>query len=136
MTKHTLKSCRSAVGLVTKHTPKTCRSPVGLVAKHTIKSWSCGKTHDEELVLWRNTRRRAVKSAVGLAAKHTMKSWAYGKAHAEELSECWALIAGWIILLLSCSSTVAFPDTVFVVLLRTAISEVHKLLRTGGVGVS
>ena len=84
---------------VTKHTLKSCRSAVGLVTKHTMKSWSCGETH------------------------------------AEELSESWALKAGWIILLLSCSSTGAFPDTVFVVLLRTAVSEVHKLLRTGGVGV-
>ena len=53
--------------------------------------------------------------------------------HGEELSESWAHITGWIILLLSCSSTVAFPDTV--ILLGTAVSEVPKLLRTGGVGV-
>ena len=47
------------------------------------------------------------------------------------------LIAGWIVLLLSCSSTAAFRTLPFVTLFRTAVErascEVHKLLRTGGV---
>ena len=49
----------------------------------------------------------------------------------------WALIAGWTVLLPSCSSTLAFLDTVFVTLFRTAVeiavSGVHKLLGSGGV---
>ena len=45
-------------------------------------------------------------------------------------------IAGWIVLLLSCSSTAAFSGTAFVTLFRTAISEIHKLLGTGGVPTS
>ena len=47
---------------------------------------------------------------------------------------------GFIVLLLSCSSAVAFSDTVFVTLLRmvadTAISGAHKLHRTGAVPTS
>ena len=60
------------------------------------------------------------------------------KSRAREV-ELGSLIAGWVVLLLSCSSTVAFR-TLFVTLFRasveTAISEVSRLLRTGGVPTS
>ena len=50
------------------------------------------------------------------------------------------LLAGWIVWLLSCFLTAAFPDTVFATLFRTAfeiaISGVHKFLRPGGVPTS
>ena len=52
----------------------------------------------------------------------------------------WALIAGWIVSLPSCSSTVAFLDTVFVTVFHTAIERascrVHNLPRTGRVPTS
>ena len=51
----------------------------------------------------------------------------------------WAHIAGWLVLLQSFLNS-CFSDTVFVTLLctvvKTAISDVHNLLRTGGVPIS
>ena len=48
----------------------------------------------------------------------------------------WALIAGWIVLLLSCPSTAGCSDIVFATLFRTAVERVScrvcKLIHTGG----
>ena len=51
----------------------------------------------------------------------------------------WAVMAGWILVLLSCSSTVASWTlflTLFHTAVKTVISEVYKLLGTGGVPTS
>ena len=51
-----------------------------------------------------------------------------------------SVIAGWTVLLPSCSSTLAFLDTVFVTLfsaaVEIAVSGVHKLLGSDGVPTS
>ena len=51
----------------------------------------------------------------------------------------WALIFGWFVLLHSCASTVASRTvsvTLICTVVKTAVSGVHKLLRTGGVPTS
>ena len=60
--------------------------------------------------------------------------WNWTLKRAQEISRggrrSWALIAGWTVLLLKCSSTAAFLDTVLVTLFRTAVETAEASKNT------